>query len=284
MTKDTVLAGMVAPEAPITDVPPDKMRERAISQVLAALIDRQDESVAQFRRDYLDGGVLASSEISEWVRRTASSDGAASDFMNGVPWEALIPQDDGSRLLPKDWANALRFHKSIVPTRDGGFDMSTLGPSEDAPLLATKDLWYVAAESGDTLLQEPVRWGGVLYELRSLALYLVGSHEYWADDPRQPYEERRLRGEARAAIFVLTGYAPLVAEELFPLPSYRGMHRQSAKHLQLAVFTERRAGESIATRMDEWNKRFGEWGYLRTTNFGWDSSQAVKRLMQHVEE
>jgi hypothetical protein len=289
MAEDTILAGMVAPEAPVADVPPDKMRERAISQVLAAVTDRQDETVAQFRRDHLNGDTIAPGEVRDWVRRTAASDGAASSFIANVPWEAFqYNKQDGSYTLPKDWANALRFNKPIVPRRDGGVDISTLGRIESDPCLISQDLQYVAPASDDNLRQEPigepVRAGGVLYELRRLAFYLLGAHEYWADDPRQPYEYRRLWGEARAATFVLTGYAPLVAEELFPLPSYRGMHRQSAKHLQLAVFTERRAGEPLATRMDEWNRRFPAWGYLRTTNFGWDSSQAVKRLMQHVEE
>jgi hypothetical protein len=284
-----MLAGMVAPEAPIADVPPDKMRERAISQVLAAISERQDEPVQSFRRAYLGGEVLKPSEIAHWVHRTAASDGEASNFIENVPWEALTyNKQDGSYTLPKEWANALRFRKPVVVTRDLGVDVSTIGSIESDPRLVTQDLQFVAPKSDDNLREEPigepVRAGGVLYELRRLAFYLLGIHEYWGEDPRLPAEYRRLWGEARAVTFILTGYAPLVSEELFPLPSYRGMHRQTAKHLQLAVFTERREGQSIATRMKEWNELFPDWGYMRATNFSWDSSQAVKRLKAHVEE
>jgi hypothetical protein len=50
------------------------------------------------------------------------------------------------------------------------------------------------------------------------------------------------------------------------------------------VFTERRAGQSLAQRREEWNRRFPDWPYLRDTNFGWDSKQAVRRLLAHLDE
>jgi hypothetical protein len=279
---------MVAPEAPVADVSPNKMRERAISQVLAAESERQDEPLERFRSRHLGGETIAPGEVRDWIRHTAASDGEASFFVRNLPWDALKLNEDGSRTLSREWVDALRFRKPILPTRGGEFETDTLGSAEDfSPSTGPQYLQYIAPASDDNVRQEPigqeVSVGGVLYELQRLAFYLLGVHEYWAEDPRLPAEYRRLWGEARAVTFVLTGFAPLVAEELFPLPTYRGMHRQSAKHLQLAVFTARRDGEPIATRLKEWNDRFPEWGYVRSTNFSWDSSQAVKRLMAHVE-
>ncbi len=279
-------SGMVAPDVPLTSAPPEMARAWAISQYWAAVVDGQDATVERFRRDYVGNALLAPDMVARWIEDTGHAEGHASPYLENVPWEALKEQDDGSYRLPANWVEALLRRKPMIAKLVDGqvrLDVDTWGDGTERPRLDTRMLWYVAPEWEERTLSKPVRPGGVLDELRRLSQVLLDTYAMWFFAPQRDPRDRRYWGLARTATYVLTGYAPFIDESLFPLRSGKGVHPQTTKHLQLAVFTARREAQTLATRMAEWNSRWPEWAYTRTTTFGWDSRQAIRRLLARDE-
>jgi hypothetical protein len=288
------VAGMVAPTAPVSEAGTESaMRVRAISQVIAALVELRDARtavdvrIATFRQNHLPGGrVLPPPAVFGWIVDAHATDGEPSPVLADVPWEALKPQQDGSYVLPADWAHALLHKQNVTPSVGGGFSVDNQNNDVTySPRLVNRTLALIMPTTTSTTSSElPVRvWhvrpGGTLDEIRRIADELIDRISVWRNDPSVREIFQQHWAQARAATFLLTDYAPLVAEEQFPLPSGRGSRRQSTKHLQLAVFTAQHAGESIRSRMEQWNDTYAEWAYAQPTNFGWDSLQAIRRLL-----
>lgn len=276
---------MVAPDTPIISVAPNMMRTVAISQILAAQCDLQDERVAHFRKERLEGKLLVPDAIKQWIEQMQDQDGTPSLFIQGLPWEALEQQKDGSYVLQQPWVAELMKEVLSIPVSPGIGVNDAWSDPEERPHLQLKFLWYTEPDIGeDKVPAKAVRAGGILDGLRQLSVSLLRNYPMWGSDAQEEPATRRARGLARAATYVLTGYAPLIDESSFPLRSGKGVHPQSAKHLQLAVFTVHHTGEKLADRMAEWNRQFPDWAYTRTTNFGWDSRQALRRLMQERDD
>jgi hypothetical protein len=280
------LGRMIAPETPVSAPGTETaMRVQAYSQLLAARIEQEVPFIEQFRHDYLQGGkVLPVCSLIDWVVGRVIDDGAPTPILTGVPWHVLHSQDDGSYLLPAVWANAVL--ELIHPNDQAMIDIES--DPYDPPRLIPKNVWVPIPDSEpDWLSAEaiPIRLGGVLDKLRRFALkFRQEKYWRWRNDPSIAADQRMLWDQARIVAFVVTGYVPLLAEEQLAPPSGRGSRLQSAKHLQLAVFTVRHATESLRVRMDTWNKQYSEWAYKETSNFGWDSMEAVRRLLNQPSE
>ena len=147
-------------------------------------------------------------------------------------------------------------------------DLRSKGEGE--PYWNSRQLYFATPEYADANVSVPVAHG-VLDTLWSLSLDLAGDLMQSDWEPSQ------------ATTFVLTGYAPLVPQSAYPLPARSG-RRQTEKHLQLAAFTAQKEAEGLplADRLAEWNQRYPRWAYRNTTNFGWDSRQAERRLIPQI--
>jgi hypothetical protein len=223
-----------------------------------------DLPVTEFRAAYLAGTLLAAEDVARWVEERSAHEGPPSWWLNDVPVERLQPvgrEGEGGYLIPPDVM-------ASVPR-------------------TTHYLWYATPEQDCT--DVAVRLGGVLDMLRHLAEELLELNPDW-EPPPPPFptpeeiETSHLQGLARAATFVLTGYAPLIDERSFPLPEGTG-RRQTTKHLQLAAFTatrERVEGVPLAARLAEWNARYPQWRYANTSSFGRDSRDGERRLKERV--
>lgn len=275
--------GMIAPDAPVSEAGTEiEMRLQAYSQVCASLVESELGYIAAFRKLLPGGKVLPPSGLIDWVLDAATAQGwPVSHVLVDVPWEAFRKQKDGSYVLPADWAKALDDYVPIDPASPGTLVLGSEGADvEDGPRLEHKLLWLLRPDTDREAMPIPVRIGGILDELRRFSLSLSRTALWvWGDDRRIASSERDIWDQARAATFVLTGYVPLLTETQLPAPSGRGKRLQSAKHLQLAVFTAQRPSESLRERMEVWNSQYPEWAYKQTTTFGWDSLQAMRRLL-----
>lgn len=244
-------------------------RLRAISVVLAAEASKR-EDVRQFRERYLGGKLLAANEMRGWFESLPEGTRPPARWFTNIPEERLIAVADGSCIIPAELM--AQIINTANPSEAPGYFTRALYFASPEAFTATYDFWYQCA---------PIRQaGGVLDTLRQLADRLASDA-----GPRLATEKDTRWTPAPAATFVLTGYAPLVADAAYPLPARSG-RRQTDKHLQLAAFTAMREAErrTLAARMAEWNSRFPQWPYKNTTNFGWDSRQAIRRLKTFEDE
>jgi len=243
-------------------------RTRALSVYWAA--QATDYPVTRFRTKYLAGERLAADKVADWIAEQGKRDGEASWWLNSVPFELLQPvghHGEGGYLIPADVMRSLLSLPSEARQR--------------------RYLWY--ATPGQAGASVAVRLGAVLDALRTLALDLLLDYPMWrpelAEASRTEVENNPLIARLMAPIstFVLTGYAPLIDEHLFPLPAGSG-RRQTDKHLQLAAFDALREkkGMPLAERLAVWNARYPHWRYKNTSNYGWDSREAVRRLMKVI--
>ncbi|HEY7094954.1 MAG TPA: hypothetical protein VH393_17355 [Ktedonobacterales bacterium] len=227
-------------------------RVRAISVALAAQIWNWAD-VSAFRAKHLDGGLLAADQVYKWIKTRPECERPPVWYLNNIPIDRLVAVADGSYLIPAALIAEARRNSA------GG------APSANTRLLFFSTPQYKHAS-------EPIHEsGGVLDTLRQLA-----------QDMAQDYDG--LWEEWQAVTSILTGYAPLVPADAFPLPVRSG-RRQTDKHLQLAAFTADQDALQTApvNRLAAWNERFPQWTYKNTTNFGWDSRQALRRLLQQDE-
>jgi hypothetical protein len=248
----TQVPGMWPPDADVTAEGPADPRTRAISIFWAAWLSDRGP-VRKFRTEQLGGGPLKPQDVDSWIKsQPESKQRRTARWLCNIPMDHLLRIQDGSYIIPADVMEKIGEH---VPDDD------------EAPRREGRWLLYATPEREEARVPIPVA-GGILDTLRSLGRYLVKQemHGLWK--------------EAQAVTYVLTGYAPLVSERAFPLPSRSG-RRQTEKHLQLAAFTAQEVmdGLPLAGRLAEWNRRFPHWAYKNTTNFGWDSRQAVRRLL-----
>lgn len=251
--------GMWPYDADILSDEPSTTRLRAISVVWAAQAARFPD-VREFRHKYLGDTLLAADQVESWVTTLPESSRPPARWLCNIPIERLIAVADGSYIVPKDimeeaWQNSR--DESVAPT--------------------TRMRYLIYAIPTNDKASEPIRAaGGVLDTLRGIALRLVKFHG--GDDGG-------LWHEAQATTFVLTGYVPLVPFGAFPLPARSG-RRQTEKHLQLAAFKAQQDALKTppAEQLAIWNARFPQWSYKNTTNYGWDSRQALARLPVYTPE
>lgn len=254
------IAGMWPYGADILGNGPGTPRIRAISVVWAAQAAQQWE-VIRYRTDVLGGSLLPADEIDTWLKTRPESKNPYAYWLHNIPVERLKRVDDGSYIIPAE----------IMAEAAGN-----RGDDNELPSARTRILLYATPDH--EWLSETIRsTGGILDTLRTIARDLVDLNTQVAP---ADIAVQKLWKEEHAATFVLTGYVPLVPEEAFPLPVRSG-RRQTDKHLQLAAFTAQREAEgvSLAQRLTKWNERFPQWRYKQVTNFGWDSRQALRRLL-----
>lgn len=261
--------GMWPYDAPIIGDGASTPRIRAISAVLAAQM-ADFPGVRAFRAAYLGGELLSADQVDTWIktRPESSHDHRPAEWLCDLAIEDLIAVADGSYIIPAPLIERAR---------------TTTRHNDDAPYITRR--WLVYATPKYDHAREPIHAAhGILDTLRTLARTLV---EYFAVDlgVDEYGNDRKIRlwQEAQATTFILTGYAPLVPEDAFPLPARSG-RRQTDKHAQLAAFVAHHdvLGTAPAERLAQWNERFPQWAYKNTTNFGWDSRQAIARQPTHT--
>src|SRR5258706_5403685 len=284
---------------------PYTLREDVVSRVVSDLA-AQDHDIQAFRADprhELDDHLCIwadarhESGMQRWINKMSLHDSEegrkhATCFMTELP----LPDDYSERvirlMMEREHAVAAVPDLDLHITPADLLDHITRGQVEPQPFRYT-----LPGDLGE-------RWtfvhqGGILDRLRLLSRSTKARYG-WA--------------EAQAVAFILTGLAPLIPSVMVryndaPVPAtsrivltvdptlsprevtdkYRKArqylvgeyHREvSEKHLQLALFAATQLrGESLATRMAAWNQRFPQWAYSRESNFGWDSSQAKRRVV-----
>lgn len=258
-----MIPGMWPYDAPIIGDGPSTPRIRAISVVLAAQAAEFPE-VQEFRDAYLGGKLLSADHVETWIksRPESSHDHSPAEWLCNIAIDDLIAVADGSYIVPTSLIEQARHAR----------------PNDNVPSITTRRLFYATPKYEHA--NEPIRAAhGILDTLRTVARTLVDyfTVDLGVDDWGNKRKIRLWR-EAQAASFILTGYTPLLPEDAFPLPARSG-RRQTEKHLQLAAFMAHQdvLGTSPAERLALWNERFPQWAYKNTTNFGWDSRQAVAR-------
>jgi hypothetical protein len=180
---------------------------------------------------------------------------------------------DDSYIIPAQIMRAAKENGETVRKLRQDPDLKLIVDSE-VPRADTRDLHYATPEFEDASVA--IReYGGVFDELRTVARHLVRFEQAGFGAP--------LWKEAQAATFVLTGYAPLVPEQYFRLPSRPG-RRQTAKGLELAAFAALRLAERVppAQQFSEWNSRFPMWAYKDLPRFSYDGREAQRRLLDVV--
>jgi hypothetical protein len=269
---------------------PERYKEalaQAISQWLAAEADR-DEKVRRFRARVLADQpkhLLVPDKVEEWLDARARKEGEPSWWLAGMPIqpEQIEQQEDGTVLIRE-----LRFRPVYNPgIALPGIPDSILDELHEQPNLSNRLLVCSVPHHGGALLRiYPVRAGGILNALRlfsdELAIWRGHLHRW---RPQQ------------AAMFILSGMVPLQdtaelwwrhqdgtrrtdADGELKIGGRRALE-MSVKHLELAAFTAWH-GETLAARMAMWNDRFPEWAYREVTNFGRDSREARRRLVERI--
>lgn len=261
MSESKVLDGaeldhmLLTPGASLSAIPGEE-RRIAISRILAAEANR-DDHVHDFRVQALNERLLPLREVDTWIRQQAERDGPSTYWLSGVALKA-----DDIRELKNGWVSIPELH--IHPARD--VELS------EQPSISRRFVVYLRDSRLHSMQMQPVTVGGILDRLRRHADIL---HEEYLWD------------RAQAATFLLTSWVPyawLYESELVALRG-RKPREMGRKSLELAVFTaERSKKETLAARMSMWNSLHPEWAYTATTNFGWQSQDAIKRLVGAKEE
>lgn len=258
------IRGMLPHEPQLSRVPnPPEQRIVAISRVLAAqarvsrgMPELGIRDVCAFRERYLPGGHLLDPEaVESWVAAQAVRDGAPDRlFLIAVHPEDIAREDGNADYLLGRDGGPLRASPLQLITR-------AHGPRQQPGWLY---LPYASTQSPAAHVE--VRVGGTLDALRRLAERLAQS---------------TLWSPAHAATFALTGLIPYADRYASNLEFHRGRRARtmSVKHLELAVFTAEHEGETLAARLDRWNRAHSEWAYRTVEHFGGDSRLAMRRLV-----
>lgn len=260
--------GMIPRGAPISDAGSDlDKRLWAVSQFAGAVLER-DNDVKLFRTTVLNRQAFSSRlNSSEWGER-----GSVELSPTGmVEWVRQRVRDEG------------------VSTRVNVDVPSDIHISENTRR-EYMYLWLLNPDTDRRLTAWPVHIGGGmanLNQLRQLSLRLSHSRlgrALWRNDPSVSEAQRDIWNQARIATFVLTGFVPLLKEAQVPAPSGRGSRFQSAKHLQLGVFTAQNANTSLGARLESWNRGYPDWQYTQPTGFSSDSGLALRRLLRAIAQ
>lgn len=248
---------------------PWSARVVAVSRILAAqatnsasLGSRQALPVGDFRKTYLGGQVLAPERIDGWVRERALHDGNPSvklmDYI--IPPEAIIKEDaDGLELAP---GTKLLAEPSFAWARH---------PDPERPSIGQKEpIFLEYATPGHPHLQQAVNASGTLGVLR-LTSNALAFHYYWT--PTQ------------ATVFTLTGLVPIAAT--YPTLVMKGKGRRqramSAKHMELAAWSEEHLTMPLNERVELWNQTWPDWAYENPAYLNSDASRAERRLVSLSE-
>ncbi len=268
----------------------------ALTEILAVEADRLPE-VSRFRSEVLGGELLAPSEVLKWVQDQAAKESSALCITLQLPPGVRVDVDG------EGWRSVLR--ENLEQTHMVGVAATTLScPAIPEPKSGTTN-----RKASESLVRPvPIRWGGVLGRLKSVAAILCNSYGWH---------------EAEAVGYILTGCPPTIplarsqvfhappfkqptrivmelspqtkvedAKQMFlelrkqalrgPVARFRRYRPLTKKRRALAVFLARTPGYSWQQRMDAWNEEFPTWQYTNRRNFRRDAISAYLRATGRV--
>ncbi|WP_432830519.1 hypothetical protein [Dactylosporangium sp. CA-092794] len=274
---DTLAASVANVDGP--DVGEERMW--ALSQ-LVARDAAEDPDVVRFRAAYLPGGLIARSEVEDWLNNQADRDGErTSDVSFTIPpgtaveWDGPVPRFDppiaavttgvhfSSRLL----AYALPGDRGVrrrTVTANGGLDQ--LG--QLSMTLATTFSWQAAQATVFVLTGVPP----MIAAVRTTVPVVKVRYESELDWARRIVLDVDPGASSRE---VVSAFERARAEY-----HHAGRRRTTVKHLRLAAFAgAEHADKPWAERFRLWNERFPDWAYPQQSNFRRDAAAAERRLL-----
>lgn len=264
------------PERDRERVLPADRRLAALAEIWAAEAGRFPE-VQAFRRQVLDGKLLAPEEVGAWVSRQVAQQGPP------TVWVKLPLPEGACPAHPHD-TNCLQ---ALVTLPE---DLRANWPLESS-------LETLAYPSGERVSQVPVARGGTLWRLKELAAYLTAMFPLWTEPQavafvltgavptllraRASFEVARV-GPPRVVIDADARMSPEEVANLYAEARRAAMPKRAApmsdKHLRLAVHLAQHVELSWSALLASWNTAYPQWAYSNTFIFARDAIAAWCRV------